>query len=59
MSSSALAGDFPAPIEAVRDNNLEKVTKLLDQGADVNTVDSRGMSALVHAVTIVGHECGI
>ncbi len=58
MSSSALAGDFPAPIEAVRDNNLEKVTKLLDQGVDVNTVDSR-MSALVHAVTIVGHECGI
>ena len=43
---------------AAKKNQLEKVTQRLDKGDDVNKLDSRGQSALMHAVPTAHRASG-
>jgi ankyrin repeat protein len=50
MNTSSVAGNSPELLTAIRSGDHARVQKLLTGGADVNTTDSEGTTALMHAV---------
>jgi ankyrin repeat protein len=49
-ATAVLAADSPALLVAIRNGDHAQVQKLLRAGADVNTADSEGTTALMHSV---------